>query len=504
MTTNTLINDQIGPGTLTRATVTPTTPKSIVGGGLLGPFSPAYASTFTDPKIEPTVSASVIGTQPLRIPPVQTPALTAADGTLKGLASSLASAAEASTKIEDTSLSDVQNLQNQLGGQTVDQQSAEANVGLPTLNKELSDLNALQSQQLGGYLNSYNKLNQGGTGTVGGVSAAETALQRSHAIDTLLTNSLIQAKQGNITAATDSVNKAIAAKYEPIKQRLETAKFILDQVKSKASEDRKNAISAQLKIAEKNEQNEKDSQTLIINALTQEAPSDLVKKAREIAQKGGSAADVANALGVYAGDKLGRDVKLSALLTDKVQRDNIYSQIKERNETQNGGLPDKVISKITATPEYKTINGILPAIKALKDYKDSVEKYGSYENLSSEGKGTKKSTYGNAIAAWKTLAGLGALSGADFGLAENVVPAESLFTRNQVQISQLDSAILNATNQARSLTNRVSQLYPVANTLLNQQLKDIETVSGLSVDPDPLTIGTGGAGTNSNSLNLNL
>lgn len=155
----------------------------------------------------------------------------------------------------------------------------------------------------------------------------------------------------------------------------------------------------------------------------------------------------------------------------------------------DGGIDEATLGKIQASPEFKTINAVLPSIHAIKDYKAAVDKYGSFEKLSGTGRGTKDSTYGNAISAWKSLAGLGALSGADFGLAENVIPkGGKLFVRNSRQKTQLDNALSNAVTQSKTLTQRLTQMYPQASTLLNRQLDDIL----LTAYPDKYTLGPDG------------
>lgn len=167
----------------------------------------------------------------------------------------------------------------------------------------------------------------------------------------------------------------------------------------------------------------------------------------------------------------------SSLATDVAQRANIYSQIKERNEQPINGVDPKVFAKVQAAPEYKTINAVLPALQAINAYKDAIAQYGTGEVISGTGKGLLESTYGNALAAWKTLAALGALSGADFGLAETAVPEPSLFTRKSVQNSKLKASIDNALNQVDLMTKRLGQNYPSAANLLNQQLEDIRKIA---------------------------
>lgn len=181
----------------------------------------------------------------------------------------------------------------------------------------------------------------------------------------------------------------------------------------------------------------------------------------------------------------------SNLQTDAMQRSNIQSQINERNQSMSPtvGVPDKVLSKIQSSNEYKTINSVLPAIQAIKGYRDAVSKYGTAEILNAKGKGEKQATYGNAIAAWKSLAGLGALSGADFGLAENVIPAGGkALARTSVQTQQLDSAMGNAVKQTENLTKRLSQLYPEAAPLLEKQLDDVY----VTAYPDKYKVGSDG------------
>lgn len=156
----------------------------------------------------------------------------------------------------------------------------------------------------------------------------------------------------------------------------------------------------------------------------------------------------------------------SSLKTDVLQRQKLQQDI---NGTV-GGVDEKTMGKIQASPEYKTINGVLPAIQALTAYKQAIEKYGSTESLSGGGKGELAGTYGNALAAWKSLAGLGALSGADFALAENAVPSTGFFQRNSTMKAKLTTSIDNAIAQASNLTQRLQQNYPGAKNNLATQL----------------------------------
>ena len=169
------------------------------------------------------------------------------------------------------------------------------------------------------------------------------------------------------------------------------------------------------------------------------------------------------------------DVLRSGLRTDELQREKLQGEI----DAQQGmnGIDEKTMGKIQSSPEYKTISGVLPALNAIKEYANAVKDTGSFEMWSGTKAGNLKATYGNALSAWKTLATLGALSGADFGLAENVIPAPGLFSRNSKVLSQLETALNNGITQSEIMTRRLSQNYPKASDLFNQQLDDMKVIS---------------------------
>lgn len=173
----------------------------------------------------------------------------------------------------------------------------------------------------------------------------------------------------------------------------------------------------------------------------------------------------------------------------KAQISNIKSEIEKRRFDMNpGGIDEKTLTKIQSSPEYKTINGVLPAITAVRRYLNTVNDTGSFELFNSSKSGQLKADYGNAIAAWKSLAALGALSGADFGLAENVIPEPAFFARDKKVKAQLTSALQNGLDQATIMTTRLSQTYPTASNLLGTQLDDIKLVAS----PDKYTRGDDG------------
>lgn len=192
--------------------------------------------------ISPTINAEQIGNvEQIKIPEQQPQ-----PNLLAGLSSQMQNTALESNKKEDTAFNDLINLQKQLEGQTAEQIQLQNEQNLPVLNRELLDLRQTAQKQQADYLAGYVQA-EGQRNTRQETSAVQNSLNRQHAIDALLTNSLIASKEGNITFANSLVDRAITAKYDPIKQRIETQKSILQQVSGKAAEDRKNVLSLQLK-----------------------------------------------------------------------------------------------------------------------------------------------------------------------------------------------------------------------------------------------------------------
>lgn len=139
---------------------------------------------------------------------------------------------------------------------------------------------------------------------------------------------------------------------------------------------------------------------------------------------------------------------------------------------QPGQVSEKTRTALQSNPDYKVIGQSIPTIQALKAYKSALEKHGSWSS-NSAARGELQSTYGDAIVAWKTAAGLGALSGFDFGLAENVVPNFGMTKRNAKLTSQLDTAISLLEKQATTLSNRLGRLMPDAKPLLDEDLDHV-------------------------------
>lgn len=170
-----------------------------------------------------------------------------------------------------------------------------------------------------------------------------------------------------------------------------------------------------------------------------------------------------------------------------------YEQEKDLMDyIDSGGVPPEVRDKVVSSNDYKIVSGVLPAVQTIKNYKTLFDQYGTVS--SGEARGKLDAAYGDAVTAWKTLAGLGALSGADFGLADNVIPKASggflggVFKSDAKVRGRLDGALNTAISNAESYTQRLLRVYPQAAPILDAQLDDIR----VKAYPDRYKVGPDG------------
>lgn len=265
--------------------------------------------------IEPQIAAGTIGAvSPIKVPQAPEPT-----NLLAGLTSTMQATADQSTQKEQTAQTDFTSLLQQLEGKASEQAMLEQQQGIPVLDKELLELQKIAQKQTAEYLAGFTQ-QEAKRQTRQETTVAQQNLTRQNAVDALLTNSLISAKQGDITFANSLVDRAINAKYEPIKQRIETQKEILRQIENKASEDRQKTLNLQLKRIEKEEENEKAKNNLIIEAAPF-APANLIAQA----QQAKTPLEAAQILGKYGGDYLGNKLK-------QVQIEKNYAEIQKIND----------------------------------------------------------------------------------------------------------------------------------------------------------------------------
>lgn len=356
--------------------------------------------------IDPKIDAGLIGnTNGITVPPAPEPT-----NLLAGLASTTQQTADQSTAQESTAQNDFTNLLKQLEGQTTDIISAENQQNLPGLNKELLDLQKVANKQTAEYIAGYAG-QEAKRQTRQETTVAQQNLTRQNAIDALLTNSLISAKQGDITFANSLVDRAIKAKYDPLKARIETQKEILRQVEGKASQDRQTALNLQLKKIEKQEKDEATKESYIIKAGTQNAPADLIKKAREAK----TAVDAVSILGEYAGDILDTQLK-------KAQIAKTWSDAR-KVDTTSGILTEGQLKQIDTSPQGKKLQSLSNLYQLSNTYKKLVDLNGF--KVKGDQKAIMDRAYADLKIAYKEAANLGALTGPDIAVLEEAIKPTS-------------------------------------------------------------------------------
>lgn len=127
----------------------------------------------------------------------------------------------------------LQELNNSLVGESsyrADQEKAQGIQALTQTQNDLtSRLTALKNEALAIPL----QLQQDATGrgvTAGGLQPHQTAALRNNAIQALSVNSLLEASRGNLTTALDMVDRAVAQKYDPIKEEISAKTANLDLI----------------------------------------------------------------------------------------------------------------------------------------------------------------------------------------------------------------------------------------------------------------------------------
>jgi len=128
---------------------------------------------------------------------------------------------------------ELQGLFGQLEGESAERAQQEQAQGLPDLLKQQQDLSArlksLQAEATALPL----QIQQESIGrgrTRGGVAPIETARLRENAIQALSTGALLEASRGNIALAQDLADRAVAQKFDPIREQIRTAQANLQLV----------------------------------------------------------------------------------------------------------------------------------------------------------------------------------------------------------------------------------------------------------------------------------
>jgi hypothetical protein len=214
-----------------------------------------------------------------------------------GLNSDPFAATEPEQKADDLTTS-LQSLNDQLVGQSQVRAEEEAKQGIPQLTQTQNDLSSklkgLQSEALAIPLQLQNDATGKGI-TTGGLQPIQTAALRNNAIQSLSVSSLLEASRGNLTTALSFVDRAVAQKFDPIKEEIaaKTANLDLilkspayslaDKKRAQQQKDQQEARASEIAVQE---ENQKTIQGLALQALQNGAPSvitDKIMQSKDIA-----------------------------------------------------------------------------------------------------------------------------------------------------------------------------------------------------------------------------
>lgn len=427
--------------------------------------------------------------------PVQTPQVPADttnySGVTGGVTDSLAKSYEtvkkqyddllASQKSNSTAISDAM---NKLLNKEADTQTANETAGV---NSATADLNKYVQQlaDLNGQASSLNReaqaipiqdqQNAAGQGvTDAGLAPITAARLRENALKALsigqqsdVAYAAATGSQLRLNAAKDKAQQIIDLKYKPIEAELavrqkqyDLNKDFLQEYDSKRAEALQVTLKKEADALAEKKAKEKANNALILNAQIQNAPASVIAKAMQIAKNGGDETQVGQALGIYAGDVLDRQIK-------QAQLQKLGLDIKKAKLDMAGdGSGLKQLSyednaRFNNTNQVKDSNASLTYAKAANEYKRAIKTYGTGEVWNGTGAGTLNEAYKGLVAATKDYYKLGTYDNGVEKLIELGISAPSLFNREDKILGALNQSLKTA---KESMATNLNQL---ANTKYN-------------------------------------
>lgn len=256
-------------------------------------------------------------------------------------------------------------------------------------------------------------------------------------------NATALAKQGEIELARETAEDAVAAKYAPYKEmiglyqaQLTALQPILTRDEKKQAREQEIRGNVALKEIDKKQKDDSDIAAMIVNATAQAAPASVIARAKEAAKSGDKVA-VGEALGVYAGNVLDREIKLATLA-------------KYRQEVEDGKktTPEKLQKDMDADADFKKLKGNAELKAALTDYQNAVKEVGA-RNEKNPKAAVLKEKYGAVLQAYRAAVDLGALQGSDVSLVDDAIK-KATYKGNSFLGSVLSLGIAPAVRKAKT------------------------------------------------------
>lgn len=234
----------------------------------------------------------------------------------------------------------------ELVGESEFRRQIEAEQGIPELQKRQTELTSrlksLQNEALA--IPQQLQLDATGRGiTAGGLRPIETAALRNNAIQALGVSSLLEASRGNLTLAQDLVDRAVKAKYDPIREEIKAKTKNLELIinspeytlaEKNRAQRQKEIQDANTRTLAKREQDEKDVRSLSLTAQKYGAPADVIEKI----QNAKSFQEAQLLAGIYLQDPMAKQELENAKLDNKLKQAQIN---KIQKETRLLGEPSE-------------------------------------------------------------------------------------------------------------------------------------------------------------------
>ena len=277
--------------------------------------------------------------------------------------------------------------------------------------------------------------------------------------DANMLNAQVLALNGQLDFAKQTAEDAVNAKYSIFEDILNTKKAQLEVINplltaEEKKQEREQTIKTNLLLKEIETQkaNETEARKMLVQGIAQGMPADLQAKAQDLINKGATSDQVASVMGIYAGDVLDRQIKQAQLAKLGID----LAKGRKELSTAVTSLSPEDTAKFNSTPQVKnTLNAVTYA-KAVKEYRDAINKYGTGEVFGT-GKGTLGAAYSALVGATKDYYQLGSLDNGVQRLIELGIAEPSIYNMSSTQLGALNQALKQAKDTMKTNVNQLAK-----------------------------------------------
>lgn len=250
-------------------------------------------------------------------------------------------------KADSKAISDLQSL---LGGKVADTAKTYNETGVTTIYNQLADLNAqatgLKNESLAIPIQIQNEFK--GTGaTDAGVKPIETSRLRDNALKALSLGQQAAIASAQYDKAKNYADQIIESKYTQIEADIKAKQtnlqalrdFDLTPAQNKLLKVQETQLQYEAQQLADKKATEKATSSLLVTAAQQNAPKAIQDQARKIADNGGSEAEVAAALGLYAGDYWGTKMKIAQYNQTVANTNKTNAEARAAGSGSSGSFP---------------------------------------------------------------------------------------------------------------------------------------------------------------------